>query len=346
MQSKLIKLCKELIAIESVSNNEKKILIFIEKYLKRNKIKFRRILVSKDRWNVYAEKGTKGPGILFQAHCDTVPNKKFPKPRIRNGKLYGLGSTDMKAALGAMLYNFANINTDNLCGLLITVGEETALDGMAKAIKKNYLRKFKYSLTGEPSCMQIRTQQYGICDNYLRIKGKQRHTARLDEGKHPVHEMIFLLNRLITKFKKRKKQSIFATNILKGGFKMNVIPGEVEAHLDIRVSPKDSLKDINSFLKKNMPKNVEWKKGLWYGPVSTEKTTPLISFLKKALNEKRLYMFKGYTEMYFLQKIGIKPVCVGPGINDLAHVEGEYVRVRDVLKYQKLLEKVMKKEFK
>jgi len=151
---------------------------------------------------------------------------------------------------------------------------------------------------------------------------------------------------LITKFKQRRKKSILAINILNAGFKFNVIPGRVEAKVDVRPSPEDSLKEIETFFKKHIPKRFKWKKEIWIKPIKKNKDNALIKYLKKITREKRLYMFKGFTEMYYLEKLGIQTLCVGPGDGNLAHVEGEYIIIKNIPKYQKLIEKVMKVELK
>lgn len=60
-----------------------------------------------NRFNVYATfKGNGGRSLLFNGHIDTMPagnekEWKYPphQPTIKDGKLYGLGSTDMKGGL-------------------------------------------------------------------------------------------------------------------------------------------------------------------------------------------------------------------------------------------------------
>ncbi len=64
-----------------------------------------------DRWNLAVKIKGKGGGhsLVLNGHMDTVPPSEFPwtrdpfKPVVEQGRLYGLGSYDMKASLAAML---------------------------------------------------------------------------------------------------------------------------------------------------------------------------------------------------------------------------------------------------
>ncbi len=60
--------------------------------------------------NLWARKGTKAPVFCFAGHTDVVPTGSLDAwnsdpfaPEIRDGKLYGRGSADMKTALAAMV---------------------------------------------------------------------------------------------------------------------------------------------------------------------------------------------------------------------------------------------------
>ena len=60
--------------------------------------------------NLWARRGTETPVFCFAGHTDVVPTGKLDawesdpfKPEIRDGKLYGRGSADMKTALAAMV---------------------------------------------------------------------------------------------------------------------------------------------------------------------------------------------------------------------------------------------------
>jgi acetylornithine deacetylase/succinyl-diaminopimelate desuccinylase-like protein len=59
------------------------------------------------RANVLGRLKGKGPGLIIEAHMDTVTLEPMPEalvPRIRDGGLYGRGACDTKASLAAMLY--------------------------------------------------------------------------------------------------------------------------------------------------------------------------------------------------------------------------------------------------
>jgi acetylornithine deacetylase/succinyl-diaminopimelate desuccinylase-like protein len=68
-----IKILSELVAINSIFPNEKKLGEYLEKALIERGFKTKRIYISEDRFNVVGERGTKGKPLVFYGHMDTVP---------------------------------------------------------------------------------------------------------------------------------------------------------------------------------------------------------------------------------------------------------------------------------
>ena len=135
----LIKLSSDLIKFKSVTPNSAGSLEFIEKILKENKFKCHLLeFGNKKIKNLYAEiKGGKGPNLCFAGHTDVVPVSKgwSTDPfnaEIKNDKLYGRGSCDMKGFIActlayAPIYSKSNLDRDiNFC---FTFDEETACQG-------------------------------------------------------------------------------------------------------------------------------------------------------------------------------------------------------------------------
>lgn len=342
IQKDLSELIKNLISINSVSGNEGQILSFIEKKFEDKGVNFRRIHVSKRRWNLLAIKNGKKPGILFCGHCDTVPAEKI-EPNIKNGFITGRGSSDMKSALAVMINNF--ISTDNSVsnGLLITVGEEADFDGIHKAISdKSLSKKFKFAILGEPTNLEVQEEQFGLAGINIEVRDVQRHTCEFDEGIHPTNMLINILDNLISDFKKRNKHSLLAVNILESGFKENIIPQIARAKIDIRVSPEDSLKDIKKFLNKQLNKpKIKWKKRRWVEPIRKDKKNEIVKELEMLTGKRSSGIFKAFSEMYFLNKVGIKTVCFGPGVLSQAHKKDERIPLKNIEIFDRIIKKMM-----
>ncbi|KAK0333040.1 hypothetical protein LTR94_022510 [Friedmanniomyces endolithicus] len=98
--------------------------------------------------NLWARKGTEAPVFCFAGHTDVVPTGNLDAwnsdpfaPEIRDGKLYGRGSADMKTALAAMVvaserFVAKHPNHKGSIAFLITSDEEgPSINGTVKVIE-------------------------------------------------------------------------------------------------------------------------------------------------------------------------------------------------------------------
>src|SRR3989339_236457 len=153
-EEKLISICQELIKIPSFSGEEGNLVKKIEEILKQ--YNFNDFFVDKYGSIIGKIKGTGiGKKILFDAHIDTVPisNPSVWKynpfgGEIHDGKLYGRGTTDMKASLGAMilaasLYKESTNSKFNGEILIAGVVHEECFEGIAaREISSNFAPDF------------------------------------------------------------------------------------------------------------------------------------------------------------------------------------------------------------
>ena len=153
-----IQLAKELIRFPTVTPVDAGIMKFLEKKLKSIGFKTK-ILEFKDRKskpvkNIYARIGTKSPNFCYAGHVDVVPPgniKKWSshpfKPKIKNGKLIGRGSSDMKTSVASFIaavneFVIKKKKFNGSISLLITGDEEgIAINGTKKVVE--YLIKKK-----------------------------------------------------------------------------------------------------------------------------------------------------------------------------------------------------------
>ena len=344
----LIELCKELIRIESY-DGEEEILGYIESLLKNAKI---HKIKSEGSWSLLALKGNYQGKPLLCGHCDTVPPtnqwKRNPfKPVIEEGKLYGLGASDMKCGLAVVLHTF--MNSEN-CALLITTGEETGdFTGMKSFSESKFANQFKHAIIADTSDMSVVVEQSGLASIDIIIESEQRHTQNFYSGTHPVNEAAELIHKMNQNFNTEGKESklgnkpILAFNTIRAREKRNIIPGKCTIQVDRRVSPLESLEEVEKFYKKHL-KEFKWKKRFWVESVQRledEFVDSIISAGKKIGRDINPSTSMGVSEMLFLRRKGIKAVTIGPGLKPQAHSPDEYVLIQNVLDYQKLLDLIM-----
>ena len=112
-KKELNELLQELIQIKSVNppGNENQIANFIKKFLLKNNINSELVPLEEGRSSVIAKiEGEEERNITLCGHLDTVRVKEedWAKPAfkglIENGKMYGIGASDMKGGIAAILY--------------------------------------------------------------------------------------------------------------------------------------------------------------------------------------------------------------------------------------------------
>ncbi len=221
--------------------------------------------------NLWARRGNVAPLFCFAGHTDVVPTGELSKwtsdpfiPEIRDGKLYGRGSADMKTALAAMVVACERFveqhpTHDGSIAFLITSDEEgPSINGTVKVIEalENRQEKIKWCLVGEPSSTNqlgdiIKNGRRGSLNGILTVHGKQGHVAYPHLADNPIHRAAPALTALTSEIWDNGNEFFPATsfqisNIQAGTRANNVIPGELEVVFNFRFSTQLTQEQIKS----------------------------------------------------------------------------------------------------
>ncbi len=209
--------------------------------------------------NLWARKGTEAPVFCFAGHTDVVPTGNLDAwnsdpfvPEIRDGKLYGRGSADMKTALAAMVVaseRFVKKHPTHKGSIafLITSDEEgPSINGTVKVIETLEARneKMDWCLVGEPSSTNklgdiVKNGRRGSLNANLTVKGKQGHVAYPHLAVNPIHSFSKALAELCETVWDNGNEYFPATtfqvsNINSGTGATNVIPGTLNTLFNFR----------------------------------------------------------------------------------------------------------------
>ncbi|MFU8924951.1 succinyl-diaminopimelate desuccinylase [Acinetobacter puyangensis] len=211
--------------------------------------------------NLWARKGTTSPLFCFAGHTDVVPTGKLEawdsapfEPEIRDQKLYGRGSADMKTALAAMVVateRFVAKYPDHQGSIayLITSDEEgPSINGTVKVVETLEARqeKITWCLVGEPSSTNelgdiIKNGRRGSLNGVLTVQGKQGHVAYPHLARNPIHLATSALDTLCKEVWDNGNEYFPATsfqisNIQAGTGATNVIPDTLTVTFNFRYS--------------------------------------------------------------------------------------------------------------
>lgn len=147
-------------------------------------------------------RGKGAPKLFVLGHVDTVQPKvgwqtNPLQPVIKNGRLYGLGASDMKSSLAAFLWALEqeqqNITLDNLM-VLMYVDEEYDFKGIKRFLADNASKitpKLMISLDGE---LSVATGCRGLVEVSFTAKGKSGHSSNPQNGINAIITTIAALN--------------------------------------------------------------------------------------------------------------------------------------------------------
>lgn len=209
------------------------------------------ILTARTPW------GGDGPGILVLSHLDTVHpigTKEGPLKVRRDGdKVYGPGIYDMKAGAHIAFYAMRHvIRRNEETPLPVTfmyipeeeVGSPTSRDMIVETAKKN-----KYVLVTEPAREggKIVTARNGRLQYTLKVTGRQSHAgSRHMDGRNAINEMAKQILRMeeLTDYDAGRTCSV---GTITGGTTTNVVPGECEVTIDLRVPDVAAQQEVLDF---------------------------------------------------------------------------------------------------
>lgn len=205
-RQELIEICQDLIKNPSYSGQEENVVKAIEKNFEK---------LGFDSWfrDEYGNiigciKGNKpGKKILFDGHIDTVPvpdESKWSVPPfeglIKDGKIYGRGTSDMKGQVSAMMAAvsyFAKDTNKDFEGELYVAGvvHEEIFEGVA-ARKISEAVKPDYVVIGESSELNLKIGQRGRGEIVVETFGKPAHSANPHKGINAVYKMSKIIDRI------------------------------------------------------------------------------------------------------------------------------------------------------
>ena len=377
-----IKILSDLISFKTISGQDNNSLInYCDDILKKlGATSFKTFDNEKKRVNLFATLKAKKPNgkkpIILSGHTDVVPVSKgwstdpF-KATIKENKLFGRGSCDMKGFIACTLAYapiYSKTNLDRDIHFSFTFDEETACQGapiLIEELKKKGI-KDGICIIGEPTNMKIIDAHKGCYEYTTYFEGLAGHSSAPHKGVSAVEYAARYVNKLIDLRKKlidrAPKDSIFDPPYstlqiggVFGGIAHNVIADRCYVNWETRPVVKEDGVFLNSELDKyanevllpEMKKiypNSSIKKKIIGEIIGFDRDTKsdaceLVSSLTGD-NSREVVSFG--TEAGLFQEIGISTVVCGPGSIEQAHKVDEYIVLDELKKCLNLLEGIKK----
>ena len=337
-----IDLLKKMIAIPSLSREEKEVADLIEQYLQENGITTGRLINNVYALNKYFDPAKKS--ILLNSHHDTVkPAKGYTTdpftPTEIEGRLIGLGSNDAGGPLVSLIATFIHFfNRENLPFNIIlaaTAEEEiSGTNGIELLLKDGIFldtlqgSDFMGGLVGEPTKMQMAVAERGLLVMDATVHGKAGHAAR-EEGINAIYLAMQDIQAIAKMdFEKTSellgKTTAKVTVIETDNKAHNVVPSSCRFVLDVRVNEKYDFDEVIDCLKATLkaelvPRSLRMKSSIIamdHPIVKAGKKLGLSHYGSPTTSDKALMPFPA--------------LKIGPGDSARSHTADEYIYISEI----------------
>tara|TARA_B100000929_G_scaffold135441_1_gene107218 strand:+ start:995 stop:2254 length:1260 start_codon:yes stop_codon:yes gene_type:complete len=396
MRDEIISFIQALVQSPSLANDEESVQKIIQSKLESLGLETKKVIVQFEsiknhpafcddgfspdsRVNVIGQwkNGDAAKSLILNGHVDVVPtgpetlwNESPWSGSVRDNRIYGRGSCDMKAGLASGIFAIQVLQAIGFkpkgnVMVQSVVGEESGGCGTLTNIVKGYSGDAAVIL--EPTSLKVCPIQSGALTFRLKIPGQATHAAMRWDGISAI-EKYNLIHQSIIKLEKERHQSfnvkyyklsdrVAPINIgtIKGGEWHSTVPESVmvegrfgvfpgESALDAKNAFENHLKKVaNSdvWLKENPP-ILEWFEGQFESG-QTNVNHSIIRALKHAYKNvnNNSAILEGVTYgsdlRLFTNHADIPAVLFGPGDVRLAHSANEYIEIEEVLTCVKII---------
>lgn len=307
-----------------------------------------------------------GRPICFTGHVDTVPLGKASWQydpfggEIVDGRLYGRGSTDMKAGVAAFVAAACGVaggpNREAHVMLIITAGEETGCDGAAELVKAVTLEQGGALIVGEPTSNAPMVGHKGALWLRAVAEGVTAHGSMPHLGVNAAYKAARALTKLEAfEFNQAPHPHLGKPTLnvgaVRAGINVNSVPDRAEIDIDIRTIPSLAHTRVQEHLSAELGEEISMSPLVDVPAVWTAPTDAWVGSVFTVVNAVTGQSPSHYaTVPYFTDASVLRPalgnpptVVLGPGEPNLAHQVDEYClvgRIREATEiYRKLMER-------
>ncbi|MFT4066323.1 M20 family metallopeptidase [Paraburkholderia sp.] len=289
--------------------------------------------------------------IGFTGHLDTVPLGEAQWSRaplgaeIDDGRLYGRGSSDMKAGIAAFVAACANhadaIRAGAGVHLVLTGGEETGCDG-ARALAgaaRHLMRDVALLVVGEPTSNYPFVGHKGALWMRATARGRAAHGSMPEQGVNAIYKAAEAISKLKAFSLGAPTHPLMGdatmnVGTIRGGLNVNSVPDRAEFEVDIRTVPGLDHQCLCARLSNYLTDEVELDRLVDVPPLTSDWRNPLMQrvwevcapYHREALTARSAPYF---TDGGVLSSVTGNPptVILGPGEPSMAHKVDEFCLV-------------------
>ncbi|MET0105760.1 MAG: acetylornithine deacetylase [Sedimenticola sp.] len=321
-----------------------------------------------DKYNLVASIGSGPDGLVLSGHTDTVPYDaqrwNFDPFSLteQDNRLYGLGTSDMKAFFALAIEAARGLDLSKLKHpliLLATADEESTMCG-AQALVDTNRRLGRHAVIGEPTGLRPVRMHKGITMESIRLIGRSGHSSNPALGASALEGMNRVISEILTwrgELQARYRNPMFNVEVptlnlghIHGGDNPNRICGECELQIDLRPLPGMDIEQLRGELSERLFRLLE-NSGLelemrspfsGIPPMETAASTEIVQAGESLTGYSAEAVAFG-TEAPYLQQLGMETIVLGPGDIDQAHQPDEYLGLERITPMVEILRNLIKR---
>lgn len=324
-----------------------------------------------------ARDGATNGGVVLSGHTDVVPvdgqawdSDPF-KPQVRDGRLYGRGTCDMKGFIGAALALVPEMQAAQLAKpihLALSFDEEIGCAGAPYMIADLLRRGVKPEgcIVGEPTSMRPIVAHKGINAYRCCVRGHAAHSSLTPKGLNAIEYAARLICHIRDLADEMRRDGPFdedydvpfttaQTSTIEGGNAINTVPAECRFGFEFRnlptLDPEAVFARIERYahetllpqMRREHPNAaIEFTK-IAAAPGLDASEQAAVTALVRALTANRETRKVAYgTEAGLFARAGVPSIVCGPGDIEQAHKPNEYLALSQLAACEAFLRKFIR----
>jgi acetylornithine deacetylase len=361
-------LTAKLVSFDTVSDRSNLRLVdFVSAYLAGYGVESIRLPdASGDKAALFATIGPRDKGgVCLSGHVDVVPveGQAWTSPpfeaSVRDGRLYGRGSADMKGFVATALSlvpEFLEASLATPIHLCLSYDEEITCHGSLDAIRRfgRDLPKPVACIVGEPTGMQVVDAQKSLASYVTTVTGQPAHSAMPALGANALHaaaQVIVELDRIADELRERgdpsgrfdPPYSTVQAGLIRSGEAVNIVPAHATVVWECRgvpsLDPAEVPERIRRFsrdvvepkLRRTVPAaTIETELGVMVPELAPDPGSFVETLALRLAGRNRTHAVSYGTEAGHFQKGGVPTVICGPGSIEQAHRADEWIALSEL----------------
>jgi acetylornithine deacetylase len=267
---------------------------YLEKLFQKLGLPYEAQQLEPKRTNIFArldgnDDPNSGGGLLvFEAHQDTVPVEGMTippwDPQVRDGRVYGRGSCDIKGGMACMLAAVSRLAEQRprdmpTIIMACSVNEEHGFSGAkdmallwAEGKSRLVPRRPDAVIVAEPTDLNVVVAHKGVMRWCVSTRGRAAHSSQPSLGVNAVYGMAKILN-LLEEYARDTVGNLgehplvgkptLSVGVIAGGISVNTVPDRCTIQLDRRVLPGENgaqaREHVLDYVRQRLPTSVEWE---------------------------------------------------------------------------------------